>query len=130
MSFALQNPFRVIMQHLAVLCVIVGLLAPLAAHAAMGMQCDMSAMSDMQASAAAHHHGASDVDQTQTQTQTQTCHETDALCAGMICFYAMPVAMIQNASSRIEVMANPATLDEAAAGGTSPAMLPKPPKHA
>jgi hypothetical protein len=48
----------------------------------------------------------------------------------MICFYAMPVAMIQNASSRIEVMANPATLDEAAAGGTSPAMLPKPPKHA
>ncbi|MBU1837451.1 MAG: hypothetical protein KJ834_15610 [Alphaproteobacteria bacterium] len=126
MSFALQNPFRVIMQHLAVLCVIVGLLAPLAAHAAMGKQCDMSAMSDMQASAAAHHHGASDVD----QTQTQTCHETDALCAGMICFYAMPVAMIQNASSRIEVMANPATLDEAAAGGTSPAMLPKPPKHA
>lgn len=92
----------------------------------MGMQCDMSAMSDMQASAAAHHHGASDVD----QTQPQTCHETDALCAGMICFYAMPVAMIQNASSRIEVMANPATLDEAAAGGTSPAMLPKPPKHA
>ena len=127
MTFALQNPFRVIMQHLAVLCVIVGLLAPLAAHAAMGMQCDMS---DTQASAAAHHHGASDVDQTQTQTQTQTCHETDALCAGMICFYAMPVAMIQNASSRIEVMANPATLDEAAAGGTSPAMLPKPPKHA
>ncbi|MBU0779722.1 MAG: hypothetical protein KKC72_06705 [Alphaproteobacteria bacterium] len=126
MSFALQNPFRVIIRHLAVLCVIVGLLAPLAAHAAMGMQCDMSAMSDMQASAAAHHHGASDVD----QTQTQTCHETDALCAGMICFYAMPVAMIQNASSRIEVMANPATLDEAAAGGTSPAMLPKPPKHA
>ena len=126
MTVALQNPFRVIMQHLAVLCVIVGLLAPLAAHAAMGMQCDMSAMSDMQASAAAHHHGASDVD----QTQTQTCHETDALCAGMICFYAMPVAMIQNASSRIEVMANPATLDEAAAGGTSPAMLPKPPKHA
>ncbi|MEH6654503.1 hypothetical protein [Loktanella salsilacus] len=123
MTFALQNPFRVIMQHLAVLCVIVGLLAPLAAHAAMGMQCDMS---DTQASAAAHHHGASDVD----QTQTQTCHETDALCAGMICFYAMPVAMIQNASSRIEVMANPATLDEAAAGGTSPAMLPKPPKHA
>ena len=128
MTFALQNPFRVIMQHLAVLCVIVGLLAPLAAHAAMGMQCDMSAMSDMQASAAAHHHGASDVDQ--TLTQTQTCHETDALCAGMICFYAMPVAMIQNASSRIEVMANPATLDEAVAGGTSPAMLPKPPKHA
>jgi hypothetical protein len=126
MTFALQNPFRVIMQHLAVLCVIVGLLAPLAAHAAMGMQCDMSAMSDMQASAAAHHHGASDVD----QTQTQTCHETDALCAGMICFYAMPVAMIQNGSSRIEVMSNPATLDEAAAGGTSPAMLPKPPKHA
>ena len=128
MTFALQNPFRVIMQHLAVLCVIVGLLAPLAAHAAMGMQCDMSAMSDMQASAAAHHHGASDVDQ--TQTQTQTCHETDALCAGMICFYAMPVAMIQNASSRIVVMATSATLDEAAAGGTSPAMLPKPPKHA
>jgi hypothetical protein len=128
MTFALQNPFRVIMQHLAVLCVIVGLLAPLAAHAAMGMQCDMSAMSDTQASAAAHHHGVSDVDQ--TQTQTQTCHETDALCAGMICFYAMPVAMIQNASSRIEVMANPATLDEAVAGGTSPAMLPKPPKHA
>ncbi len=126
MTFALQNPFRVIMQHLAVLCVIVGLLAPLAAHAAMGMQCDMSAMSDMQASAAAHHHDASDVD----QTQTQTCHETDALCAGMICFYAMPVAMIQNASSRIEVMANSATLDEAVAGGTSPAMLPKPPKHA
>ncbi|WP_372804111.1 hypothetical protein [Loktanella salsilacus] len=87
-------------------------------------------MSDMQASAAAHHHGASDVDRTQTQTQAQTCHETDALCAGMICFYAMPVAMIQNASSRIEVMANPATLDEAVAGGTSPAMLPKPPKHA
>jgi hypothetical protein len=52
MTFALQNPFRVIMQHLAVLCVIVGLLAPLAAHAAMGMQCDMS---DTQASAAAHH---------------------------------------------------------------------------
>jgi len=130
MTFALQNPFRVIIRHLAVLCVIVGLLAPLAAHAAMGMQCDMSAMSDMQASAAAHHHGATDVDQTQTQTPTPTCHETDALCAGMICFYAMPVAMIQNASSRIEVMANPATLDEAAAGGTSPAMLPKPPKHA
>jgi hypothetical protein len=126
MTSALQNPFRVIMQHLAVLCVIVGLLAPLAAHAAMGMQCDMTAMPDTQASAAAHHHGASDVD----QTQTQTCHETDALCAGMICFYAMPVAMIQNGSSRIEVMSNPATLDEAAAGGTSPAMLPKPPKHA
>jgi hypothetical protein len=89
-ELCLQNPFRVIAPGTLRCCVIVGLLAPRARSDGRAVRyvCHV----DMQASAAAH------ITAQVTLTKPDRHATVDALC-GHGCFYAMPVYMIQNASS-------------------------------
>lgn len=104
-----------------VLFAVVGLLAPQAAHAGMGMMDDMSITDTMVAADTLH---MNDLDPMSMD------HGAGDPCAGLSCFYAMPFASGQSALLPNPVRVGNALANNMPLNSISPAMLRKPPKHA
>ncbi|KQI69186.1 hypothetical protein AN189_06360 [Loktanella sp. 3ANDIMAR09] len=119
MSLSLLSRAFAILRHFTVLFAVVSLLAPQAVHAGMSMDAE-----EVVADTIADGHHAS------VGEATTMDHGTSDACAGMICFYAMPLTMLQGEAHPIVILVENVLPQNVAPVGIDPATLRKPPKHA